>query len=571
MTPTPRSLHPLHGARVLALLLLAASARAASVSWDGPANGTWNTAANWSNDAVPTALDVVTIAGATVGVGDARTVQGLTLVDDGRLSVVGIGASLSVTGPVNVDNGQLVATNFGHIDLSTLTSVTRTRCAGSIPIVSFVTAQDGTVDLSGLQTITVNAPACPAFDLNVDVFGVGNVDLSGLQSTAAPAPHGVSFNVQGMIALGSLTTATNTSFNPLDTAAIALPSLTAWNGGESTIVMGTVTANALTQATGVRILTAHDDAVVMNALTTFSDGGLFLNAGRITLPSVTTFVDVSMQLLEGSTLEVPQLTTYRADKPGALLSGGILQAPALRSLVNVNLTVAEGTRTMNLPGVTSYAWTLCDGGGLGTILAGGGGTMDLSGVKTFTIDVPGCGPLGFNVGAVSGGTIDFSGLERIEIPGQQTLGVLAGGAGSVIDLSALISFPATKAFFFENDSGRIIRNGGGGGGGGDYDTVRGYLATLRAGVGELDRKASRKLGKLVTKAEKKLASAAAGAQAGKAKRVQRGLKQTRAALVRFVAQVGRLQSKGLDPLAAAALVTAAAQAIQEVEALQSAG
>ena len=570
---TPTLLHRLHAAFLL-LLLLAPAARAASVFWDGPANGVWNVAGNWSNDAVPTAVDDVTISGATVGVGDARTVSGLTLLDDGTISVVGIGSSLTVTGPVNVDNGQLVASNFGHIDLSTLTSVTRTQCAGSIPIVSFINAQSGTMNLSGLQTIAVNAPACPAFDLNIDVFGAGNVNLSGLQSTTAAAPHGVAFNVQGMIALGSLGTATNTSFNPLDTASIALPSLTTWSGGESTIVMGTLTANSLTQATGVRLLTAHDDAVVMNALTTVSDGGIFLNAGRITLPSLTTLVNVSMQLLAGSTLEVPALTTYRADKAGSLLSGGILQAPALRSLVNVSLTVSDGTQTMSLPGVTSYSWTLCEGGGLGTFIAGQGGTMDLSGLKTFTIDVPGCGPLGFNVGAVSGGTINLSGLERIEIPGQQTLGVLAGGPGSVIDLSSLTFFPPGKAFFFENDSGRIIRNGGGGGGGGgeDYDSIRDDLATLRVGVSGLDRTASRKLGKLVTKAEKKLSSAAAGAQANKAKRVRKGLKQTRAALLRFVALVGRLQPKHItDPLEAAALLAAAAQALQKVEALQAAG
>src|SRR5262245_4391464 len=140
---TSRLLHRLR-ATCLLLLLLAPSARAASVFWDGPAGGgSWNVATNWSNDAVPTALDDVTISGATVGVSDARTVLGLTLLDDGRLNVVGIGASLGVTGPANVDNGQLVVTNFGHIDLPMVTSVTRTQCAGSIPIVSFISAQSG--------------------------------------------------------------------------------------------------------------------------------------------------------------------------------------------------------------------------------------------------------------------------------------------------------------------------------------------------------------------------------------------------------------------------------------------
>jgi hypothetical protein len=558
-----------------AILLLAATARAASVSWDGPAlGGIWTVATNWSNDTVPTAADDVTISGATVGVSDARTVAGLTLLDDARLSVVGIGASLAVTGTANVNNGQLVVTDFGHIDLPTVTSVTRTECAGSIPIVDFVQAlSGGTVNLSGLQTLSVNAPGCPAFELTFDVFAVGSVDLSGLQSITPAVPHGVTFNVAGMVFLGSLATADRTSFDVLDTASIALPSLGTLHGGNITVVAGQLTANALTEASGVTILAAHDNAIVMNALTSFRDGSIFLNAGHITLPSVATFVNVTMQILEGAMLEVPQLTTYSADVTGSFLTGGILQAPALRNLANVNLAVAEGTRTMSLPGVTSYTWTLCEGAGLGAMIAGGGGTIDLSGVETFTIDVPGCGPLAYNIGAVTGGTIDLSALTTIVMPGPQTIGVLAANPGSVIDLSSLRTFPAAKVLFLENDSGRIIRpGGGGGGGGGDFDSVRASLESLRAGVdGDgLDAVAKRKLGKLVTKAQKKITSAAAGADAGKAKRVKRGLKQAHAALLRFVTLVQRLTPKHIaDPTVAAALTVSAAQALQDVEALQA--
>jgi hypothetical protein len=569
--------HRLRATCAFAILLIAATARAASVSWDGPAlGGNWTVATNWSTNAVPTAADDVTISGATVGVSDARVVAGLTLANDGRLVVSGIGASLGVTGPANVDDGLLVAMDFGHIDLPTVTSITRTQCAGSIPIVELIMATSGgTVNLSGLQTLGVNAPACPEFQLAIDIFAVGNVNLSGLQSIAPTAPHGVTFNVAGMVFLGSLTTADATSFDVLDTASIVLPSLTTLRGGDITVVSGQLTANALTEASGVSILAAHDAAIVMNALTTYRDGNIFLNAGHITLPSLTTLFNVTMQILEGALLDVPQLTTYSADVTGSFLTGGILQAPALRNLTNVNLGVAEGTRTMSLPGVTSYSWTLCEGLGLGSILAGGGGTIDLSGVQTFTIDVPGCGMLAYNIGAVTAGMVDLSGLTTIVMPGPQTVGILAANPGSVIDLSSLRTFPVTKVLFLENDSGRIIRpaGGGGGGGGAGFDDIRASLATLRAGVGGdgLDRTASRKLGKLLTKAEKKLASAAAGDAAGKTKRVTRGLKQTRAALLRFVTLVQRLQPKHIaDPLVGAALSTAAAQALQEVEALQAA-
>jgi hypothetical protein len=572
----PRGLRAMCAA---AILLVAATAHAAPVSWDGPAlGGSWTVATNWSTDTVPTAADDVTISGATVTVADARIVAGLTLANNGRLIASGIGASLGVTGPAHVDDGQLVVMDFGHLDLPTVTSVTRTLCAGGIPIVEFILAiSGGTVNLSGLQTLAVNAPGCPEFQLAIDVCDVGSVDLSGLQSIAPTAPHGVTFNVAGMVFLGSLTTADETSFDVLDTASITLPSLTTLHGGDITVVSGQLTANALTEATGVTMLAAHDDAIVMNALTTFRDGHIFLNAGHITLPSLTMLLNVTMQILEGALLDVPQLTTYSADVIGSLLTGGVLQAPVLRNLTNVNLGVAEGTRTMSLPGVTSYSWTLCEGLGLGSMNAGGGGTIDLSGVQTFTIDVPGCGQLAYNIGAVTGGTINLSGLQTIVMPGPQTIGILAANPGSVIDLSSLRTFPAAKVLFLETDSGRIIRpagggGGGGGGGGAGYDAARASLASLRAGVGGdgLDRKASKKLGKLVTKAEKKLASAAAGAESGKKKRVKRSLKQTRAALLRFVKLVQTLQPKHIaDPAVGAFLSTAAAQALQDVEALQA--
>src|SRR6185295_9807693 len=165
-----------------------------------------------------------------------------TLADDARITVSGIGASLGVTGPAHVDDGQLVVTDFGHIDLPTLTSVTRTQCAGSIPVVEFILAMTGgTVNLSGLQTLAVNAPACPEFQLGIDVFAAASVNLSGLQSIAPMAPHGVTFNVAGMVFLGSLTTADETSFDVLDTASIALPSLATLHGGAITVVAGQLT------------------------------------------------------------------------------------------------------------------------------------------------------------------------------------------------------------------------------------------------------------------------------------------------------------------------------------------
>jgi hypothetical protein len=146
----------------------------------------------------------------------------------------------------------------------------------------------------------------------------------------------------------------------------------------------------------------------------------------------------------------------------------------------------------------------------------------------------------------------------------------------VIDLSSLTTLPAVNVLFAETDSGRIIRpggDGGGGGGGVGYAAVRRSLASLRTAVGGdgLDRKASTKLGKLVKKAEKKLASAAAGANAHKTKREKRGLTQTRAALLGFVKLVQRLQPKHIDdPAVGAALTTTATQAVHDGETLQAA-
>jgi hypothetical protein len=574
-------IRPRHAAPLLfALVLLGAPpARAAAVSWIGGSNGLWTDAPGWSGGVVPSPGDDVTIAGATVSVGDARTVSGsLTLAENARLAVGGAGASLTVSGTANIDGGRLYAADGGQLHLPTVTAYHRTRCEpGGVAVVDFVTVGNGgTVDLSALTSLAVDVPGCAAFQLTITVFPGGTLDLSQLQSMAAADPHVVTINDAGAIALPGLASAQSVSFFLNDPAsALDLPSLTSFQGGGVSVVDGQrFTASALAAASGVTMLAAHDDAIVMNALATLTDARVFLNASHLAFPALTTLHDTSIQIQDGGVLDAPQLTTYTNDRPDVFMTGGVLQAPALRAITNLNLGVAETVSTMRLPGVTSYAWTLCEG--LGSITAGGGGSIDLSGLQTFTIDVPGCGPLAFNAGAVTGGSIDMSSLETIVIPNQQVLAFLAGNPGSVVDLSSLTTFPKGRVLFAETDGGRILRppgDGGGGGGGSPLDTtsIRTRLDALRAALPRTDARAQKQLGKLLTKVEKKLAAAEAGAAARSAKRVRRGLKGARKLLVRFGKRVQKLQPKHIaDPAVGAALVAGAADAVADVEALQAA-
>jgi len=557
------------------LLLTAPTARAASVSWVGPAvGGSWTDAMSWSGMAVPTAGDDVTIVGANVAVGDAEAVNGLTLSGDALLNVSGVGASLTVSGPANIDSGRLFVMDSGQLDLSTVGAVNRTLC-GSTAAIDFITVgAGGSVDLSGVKTLAVNAPSCSQFDLSISIFAGGSVDLSGLQSIAPAAPHTVTFNVAGAVDLQKLATATATTVNVQEAATVSLPSLTSFQSGTLDVISGQqLTANALTQASDTMFFASTDQGLVMNALTSVSGGGIFLNTGaHIMLPALTTLLDVPMQIQDGAELDAPALTSYTADRVGVLLSGGVLNAPALRNLSNIDLTVSKTVSMMSLPGVTSYSWTLCSPMGLGTILAGDTGSkIDLSGVQMFTIDVPGCGPLAFNIGAVSGGTVDLSGLKTIVMTGPQELAIVATDPGSVIDLSSLTTFPPSpKVIFEEINSGQIIRpggapGGGGGGGGGGAGTIRMSISdmqSLLAGAG-VDKHARKKLGALLTKADRKLTTAS-----GTSKRAKRARNQVRSLLLHFAALVRKLQPKHItDPAIGAALAADAAGALQGVSTL----
>ena len=564
-------------AAALALSAFASATRAASVSWVGPKlGGVWTTASGWSGGAVPGPDDDVTISGgATVAVGDARVVGGtFTLSQHALLNVTGAAASLTATGPAHVDDGRFFVSDGGHVSLPTVTAVARTWCEPGlvVPVVDFaMVLSGGTLDLPALQTFTAAAPSCPAFAFSISALTGGSIDLPSLRSISPQAPHTATVSIGGTVDLHSLDTLTGTSIDVLGPAPVDLPALHTLTGGTITITAGQkLTANALTQASDVVVFAGGTDGIAMNALTTLHDAQLFVSPGTLHFPALTTLVDVSMQIQDGATVSAPNLTTYTATKSGALLTGGVLDVPALRTLTNVDLGVAETVGTMHLPGVTAYEWTLCEGMGLGTFNAGGGGTIDLSGVQTFTIDVPGCGALGFNVGAVTGGTIDLSHLTKILMPGNQALAFLAANAGSVIDLSALETYPATRVLFLENDGGRVLRPSGGGGGGGGVDVTAvqaeiGDLRTALAGSG-VDRKARTKLGKVLTAAGKKLTVAAGGS----ARKSRRALRQAHNLLVRFGKLVQRLQPKHItDPTLASTLTGGATSALQDLEAVQA--
>jgi hypothetical protein len=575
---TPLCLRPSRScvlsAAVLALVWTASAAPAAPVSWVGPKlGGSWSVPADWSGGAVPGPDDDVTIAAATVAVGDAQVVGGtLTLSQNALLNVTGAAASLTVTGPAHVDDGRFFVSEGGQVSLPTVTSVVRTWCEPNlvVPEVDFaMVLSGGSLALPALQTFSTNVSSCPAFAFAISVLTDGTVDLSSLRSITPQDPHTATFSIGGAVDLHSLDTFTRTTVDVLGPAPVDLPALHTLTASTITVTNGQkLTANALTEATDVVLFAAGDDGIVMNALTAVHGAQMFVSPGTLHFPALTTLVDVSMQIQDGATVSAPNLTTYTATKSGAFLSGGPLDAPALRTLSNVNLAVAETVGSLSLPGVTAYEWSLCDGMGLGAINAGGGGKIDLSGVQTFTIDPPACGALGFNVGAVTGGTIDLSHVTKVVMPGGQSLGILAANAGSVVDLSALKTYPAARVLFLESDGGRVLRPAGGGGGGVDVSGVRTQLGEMRtaiAGSG-VDRKARTKLGKVLTAADKKLTIAANGST----RKARRALRQTHALLVRFGKLVHHLQPKHITDAAVGTTLTGdVANALQDVEGLEA--
>lgn len=161
---------------ILLALFLPASARAATVSWDGgAATANWADALNWSGDAVPTADDDVTINTATtVNLAASTTVNSLTLGQEAG----GVAAILNFTYDA-ITNGALI---IDAGDLTVYSGASITHSAGTSAVVGkvFIDVQTGSATIGGsIDVSTKGYTESEGLGTGADVGGSGGAGHGG--------------------------------------------------------------------------------------------------------------------------------------------------------------------------------------------------------------------------------------------------------------------------------------------------------------------------------------------------------------------------------------------------------
>ena len=451
-------------------------AHGAVVSWTGPENGQWHVGDNWSGGTVPESADNVTISSANVTVSDVRQIDGaFTLTGGALFTVAGEGASFTATGATNIDNGRLSVGGGALLDLSQATSYAWTECEAGQLI--FVSGANSVLDLSGVTTLSLDVPSCTDVMETIFVSSGGSVDFGALESISVPGSQKFFFN----LVLGGSLSAPNlvsiagagdesllaVSFTIGQDVDLSLPALESISNVTITVAGGLFSADAVVEANDCLLSPAGDNTLSLAALETMSGGGLTVpTTGRLTLPELVLLRDTFVLLAADSALSVPKLAVVEGTaEPTSFAGAGVisLDAPSLTSARNVAFVVTSvlgETSLLDLSALRTYTWDICEGGAPFTA-GGSGARLDVSGLQTFSVTNAGCLGLGYVTGATGGSEIDLSSLMTITAPLGQFVTFLAGGTGTVIDLSSLVNFNPATVTFLENDNGQILRNAGG--------------------------------------------------------------------------------------------------------------
>lgn len=245
-----------------------------AVSWDGEgADGLWNTASNWSGDAVPTSADDVTIdvsGGVTVTIGTSvsAVAQSLTIGDaggtgsDNTLIINStLGSPLTITTALTVyDDGALVfnASNgdisAGSTSFSSGSSVEYQQRL--IPVDTYGNLSiNGATGVSGSGTVTVNA----------------NLTKSGGAFTSSEA-----FTVSG--------TYTGTAGDATYNGGLTV------NGSTFTVNGGSVSGTVTLSGSGTQYIEGTGSEIDFDALTINNSSGLTVN-NPISVSGVLTLTD----------------------------------------------------------------------------------------------------------------------------------------------------------------------------------------------------------------------------------------------------------------------------------------
>ena len=400
-----------------------------AIQWVGGATGLWDQKGNWSNDAVPTAADDVTVntpATITIQSGDSESVGSLTTVSNSTLSITG--GSLSVgrsgdptlnsvlSGGLAMTGGSLAATGTSvTLQVNGATTVSAANLyaeAGanlSLPnLISYTangteSALEATGTGSVLSLANLTSLADNSYSDTVEAASGGTINLPVLAGIAA------NFNLTaqggGQISAPDLTTLasvdlTLSSATGLTTSQIASLTYCGINvsgaspsfAGVTDLDASSVTASggATLSFPGVTSYTANGTESTLQATGTGS---------TLSLPNLTHLADNSysdtIEAASGGTVNLPVLAGIAANFNLTAQGSGQISAPDLTTLASVNLTLssATGLTTSQITSLT-YCGINVSGGipsfagvtdlNASSVTASGGATLSFPGVTSYT-------------------------------------------------------------------------------------------------------------------------------------------------------------------------------------------
>ncbi|MFK8103570.1 MAG: T9SS type A sorting domain-containing protein [Saprospiraceae bacterium] len=174
----------------LGVCLCALSALAETCEWTGAVDNNWNTAGNWSCNAVPGAADDVIIATATVSLNETTTITSLNLLPNVTLSGTGM---LTVNGNLTISDGgdctleipvsSFGITDIGETDLAIKNATLQVFGGGSI-------ADDAKLDLNTSGVFKVPTGAVFTVEGKLNVFGIVELPTFVVEGTLNKAGSG---------------------------------------------------------------------------------------------------------------------------------------------------------------------------------------------------------------------------------------------------------------------------------------------------------------------------------------------------------------------------------------------
>ncbi len=410
-----------------------------AIIWISETSGDWDDPANWSTGTVPgpedeafislPAVDItVTYSGGASTIANLRSSESL-VISSGSMTVTGLskitgaltvsqGATLAAdgpeafliaSGPTIIDGANLTASGGGIVNLPGAT--TYTHNTGCCVHRTFRAQGTGSLlNLSNLTTLTGST----AFDAAVIIEALdgGQVDLRNLTRIPGGTIQVLADMTNSDVDLSNLGSFSDTTRNSR---------LEVRNGG-------TVEIPLLTNLDGVDLTIDATGTIATSQIVSYTNGEATINGTAVDLSNVTN--------LNRSTID--------------LRSGGTVDLTNATNIDQANFFVKDGV-TLSLPAATSYSNAVSSCCTDRFFRAEGpGSVLDLSNLSTLT------GSTAFDAAVIietlDGGQVDLSSVTSIP---DGTLHVLADGTGSVVDLSALVSFTDSTG-----DSRLEAHNGG---------------------------------------------------------------------------------------------------------------